>query len=64
MQEEVNLVKKGVEVSFPQILLDEAGKEVWVSTTTVLVPARHKFWDKSATPKAPISLVEELKQQG
>jgi len=42
------LVKPGVEISMPGALLDRHNKEeVWVTTTTSLVKARHQYTDQS-----------------
>lgn len=54
-------------MSFSQVLLDEEGKESWMSTTTVLVPVKHKYKgsdDKMAEQSKPLTLLEEAKQDG
>ena len=66
VQESVGLSKKkGVEVTFPQVLLDQHGKEVWRSTTTVLVPCRNPHYDRAAASASKrLSMEEELQAQG
>lgn len=71
VHEEVELAKKGVNVSFSQVLLDASTKEEsWVSRTTVLVPARHKYGkqqqgeDAAAAPKKPTTVVEDARADG
>jgi acyl dehydratase len=71
VQESVNFTKKGSEVTFPQLLLNAEGREVWRSTTTVLVPCRNKLYDRSnetaaagGAPTKRVGLVEELQAQG
>jgi len=53
VDEQPQVVKPGVEVRFPQLLLDGDRKEVWNSTTTVLIKARHKYGAQS--PSLPKS---------
>ncbi|GAB5031598.1 maoc like domain protein [Nannochloropsis oceanica] len=75
VQETVNFTKKGVEVTFPHLLLNSEGREVWRSTTTVLVPCRNKLYDRTndtaaagvaaaAPPTKRVGLVEEYQAQG
>lgn len=63
MHEEVELAKKGVNVTFSQLLLD-GGETVWVSRTTVLVPARHKYGKEEAKGRKHSTLVEDAKADG
>lgn len=67
MHEEVELAKKGVNVTFSQLLLD-GGESVWVSRTTVLVPARHKYGKAAGEGRAnkgkPTTLVEDAEADG
>ena len=60
----MELAKRGVNVTFSQVLLDDAGKESWVSRTTVLVPARHKFGKDGGAKGKPTTLVEDARAEG
>jgi len=70
VQETVKFTRKGAEVTFPQVLLNEQGREVWRSTTTVLVPCRNPPQDPStsigaeAVPTKRMGLVDECRSQG
>jgi len=70
VQETVNFTRRGAEVTFPQLLLNAEGREVWHSTTTVLVPCRNKLYDRSNETAAAgaltkrVGLVEEMQAQG
>lgn len=67
VHEEVELAKKGVSVTFSQLLLD-GGESVWVSRTAVLVPARHRYGKAAEEGRAnkgkPTTLVEDAEAEG
>jgi hypothetical protein len=57
VEETPRIVKSGVEVSFPQVLLED-GKEIWNSTTTVLLRAKHSHFNPETSPKTSVTYLE------